>query len=334
MKKTIGVLATGVLLLTAIHPVTERVKEAQASETMSSGSLQLAEMNDFFAGNQVDKQSYIHSFIPKNSKKAPVVMIPGLGLGANIYESTPDGENGWAYSFADAGHPVYTVDTHDLSSAGLTEEEALASLSRWDSESIWPRWGLGSAPATPYPDGQFPADYFHEFYESIPMQIKDTSAGEATGVKAGGGSRADQQEVGNMIALLERTGPSILLVHSMGGEIGYEVARQRPDLVEGIIAIEPVGSPTDPEEVKEVFADIPYLGVYGDYLESRNQVSRMEAVQETVDLISGYKGKAELIRLTEEGIDGNSHLMMLDKNSEVISEKILQWLKENHIGQS
>ena len=79
--------------------------------------------------------------------------------------------------------------------------------------------------------------------------------GTESGGKAGGGgaSRVSQQEVDNMISLLEDKGPAILMVHSMGGEIGYEVARQRPELVKGIIAIEPVGSPTDDQEIKDTF---------------------------------------------------------------------------------
>ena len=152
--------------------------------------------------------------------------------------------------------------------------------------------------------------------------------GTESGGKAGGGgaSRVSQQEVDNMISLLEDKGPAILMVHSMGGEIGYEVARQRPELVKGIIAIEPVGSPTDDQEIKDTFAEIPYLGVYGDYLESRNEVSRLEAVQTTVTKIKENGGTGEVMQLKEEGINGNSHLMMIDKNNHEISSQIIDWL--------
>ncbi|MGP4069986.1 hypothetical protein [Halobacillus sp. B29] len=324
-------------------------------------SVSFKTIDDFYVGDSQDTQSLIHSFIPYESDNTPVVMVPGLGLGANIYESTPDSRNGWAYDFAQAGYPVYTVDTSDLASAGLSESEASSPMSKWDSQSIWQRWGLGSAPDEPYPKGQFPADSFEQFYAGIPMQVSagggsgstDSSgnarggqgqgqsssdagtqrgqgqafSGTESGGKAGGGtSRGSQQEVDNMISLLEDKGPAILMVHSMGGEIGYEVARQRPELVKGIIAIEPVGSPTDEQEVQDTFAEIPYLGVYGDYLESRNQVGRLEAVQTTVDMIKENGGTGEVIQLTEEGINGNSHLMMIDKNNHEISSQIIDWL--------
>jgi len=46
-------------------------------------------------------------------------------------------------------------------------------------------------------------------------------------------------------ALFNRIGPSVLLVHSAGGGSGFAVAQTVPDLVERIVAVEPVGALTD-----------------------------------------------------------------------------------------
>src|SRR6202035_5247544 len=44
------------------------------------------------------------------------------------------------------------------------------------------------------------------------------------------------------VALLDRIGsPVILLTHSQGGGMGFNVADQRPNLVAGMVAIEPGG---------------------------------------------------------------------------------------------
>jgi len=43
------------------------------------------------------------------------------------------------------------------------------------------------------------------------------------------------------VALLDKIGPSILLVHSQAGAFGWPVADARPDLVKAILAIEPNG---------------------------------------------------------------------------------------------
>src|SRR4029077_18469181 len=54
-----------------------------------------------------------------------------------------------------------------------------------------------------------------------------------------------QQELNRdaIVALLEKTGPSILLTHSQSGAFGWPVADARPDLVKAILAVEPNGPP-------------------------------------------------------------------------------------------
>ena len=54
-----------------------------------------------------------------------------------------------------------------------------------------------------------------------------------------------QQEINPpaIIALLEKIGPSILLIHSQSGAFAWPVADQRPDLVKMIVAVEPNGPP-------------------------------------------------------------------------------------------
>ena len=46
-----------------------------------------------------------------------------------------------------------------------------------------------------------------------------------------------------VVKLLERIGPAVLLTHSQSGLFGWSIADARPDLVKGIIAIEPGGPP-------------------------------------------------------------------------------------------
>ena len=44
-------------------------------------------------------------------------------------------------------------------------------------------------------------------------------------------------------ALLRKTGPAILITHSAGGPHGWAAADDHPDLVKGIVALEPQGPP-------------------------------------------------------------------------------------------
>ena len=58
---------------------------------------------------QID-QIYAQYLIPKNSKKLPIVFIHGGAGTGRVWETTPDGREGFATVFARRGHPTYVVD--------------------------------------------------------------------------------------------------------------------------------------------------------------------------------------------------------------------------------
>jgi pimeloyl-ACP methyl ester carboxylesterase len=69
-----------------------------------------------------------------------------------------------------------------------------------------------------------------------------------------------------LVALLEKIGPSILLVHSQAGAFGWPVADARPDLVKAILAVEPNGPPFHPVDfigAPDWFKDGPIELTYG-----------------------------------------------------------------------
>jgi pimeloyl-ACP methyl ester carboxylesterase len=52
-----------------------------------------------------------------------------------------------------------------------------------------------------------------------------------------------------LVALLDKIGPAILLVHSQAGAFAWPVADARPDLVKAIVAVEPNGPPVHSVEL-------------------------------------------------------------------------------------
>ena len=92
---------------------------------------------------------------------------------------------------------------------------------------MWPQAKLH----TQWPGTGKPGDvHFDQFYASQAVSIA---------------SFAKQQEINPpaLIALLEKIGPSILMIHSQSGAFAWPVADQRPDLVKMIVAVEPNGPP-------------------------------------------------------------------------------------------
>ena len=301
----------------------------------------------------------------RTTDKSPVVLVPGLGLSPYIYRTTPDGRRGWMEYFAEAGHPVYVfnpprnVDSGGLDTAALQNSDS-ASLSRWSLDRAWPTWGFGPETGTPYEDVRYPVESVDQLVASFPAYVstgggggggqgggqnggrggaQNSTATDSTETTTrtqtdsttggGGGSRfASPRETAALEALLNRVGPAVLLVHSAGGGSGFAVAQTVPDLVERIVAVEPVGAPTDPQTVAEMGGDAAFMGVYGDYVEERGQTSRKEATQTTADLAEETNPESTLLSLPDEGISGNTHLMMQDDNNGDIADRIITWIDD------
>lgn len=316
------------------------------------------EVRDTAGFEQHVDQALVHYLVPDvDQPKTPVVMYPGLGLSSYIYLSTPDGREGWAQTFARQGFSAYVYDPVNTGPSGFavgpfrSADLPAPGVATWNIGQVWRRWGFGDAPGEPYADARFPTDYIDQFYASWPPRIGGGGGGMAAGgmgggaamgaggmgggamggaatTAAGGGLRPPEPDNPNILALealLERTGPAVLMPHSAGGPIIFNTAGKRPELVTAIVVLEPTGCPTAREAVEPI-AHIPFLAVYGDYIESRNQTGRLEACRTTAALIEEMGGRGEMLELTEEGIRGNSHLYMQDDNSADIAMRVMDWL--------
>ena len=67
------------------------------------------------------------------------------------------------------------------------------------------------------------------------------------------------------VDLLDKVGPSVVMVHSQAGQFGLMAAETRPDKVRALILLELAGL-GDPAQVVKL-KDIPILAVFGDFIE-------------------------------------------------------------------
>lgn len=237
--------------------------------------------------------------------KLPILMLPGLGLSHYMFLSTPDRREGFASHFADAGHPVYVMNP-SANGASAMDTEATMALQRWEPDRFWDRWGFGPSEGVPYEDVRFPIEDFSDFVDHMPLW--------------GGGNDAEEE----LVQLLEAIGPAILMFHSAGGEAGFSVSLRRPELVTHLVVLEPVGCPAQGEP----FAEIPFLAVYGDYVQPRGQASRLTACTETAAMVAQAGLPGEVISYPDRGIFGNTHLYAQDDNNDVIAGDIIDWLQQ------
>jgi pimeloyl-ACP methyl ester carboxylesterase len=266
----------------------------------------------------------VHYIRPETTlSRTPIIMVPGLNLSSYIYLTTPDGRDGWAQIFAAAGHDVYAINSpdYDFARGGFNVAPFTvpaggppgvpASVQAWNQD-IWRRWGFGPSQGNPYPDTRFPTASFAQFaanYPFVDSAVSSVSFAEA------------------IIDLVDQVGPVYLLAHSAGGPSAVAAAKTRPGLVRGLLMVEPTGAP--------VAADFPALaglslfGVYGDYIESRNQTNRKAALEASVALFIQNGGAAQVDSLPEDyAVSGNTHLMMQDNNNGFVAGLYLAWLQQ------
>ena len=260
--------------------------------------------------------------LPENkTEKAAIVMIPGANLSSYIYITTPDGRKGWADLFADHGYDVYMVNDprYDFATGGIVDpymvpadgkEPTPGSEQGWQRD-IWRRWGFGESQGNPYPDALFPTDDFDNFAENYPY-LGDS----------------DQSFADAIQSVIDSTKTSVwLLAHSAGASRAVSVARERPHLVRGLILIEPAGPP-DADDFPDLNG-LHMFGVYGDYIVSRNQTNRKLATETAAELFSNAGGVADVVSLPEDSlVNGNSHMLMQDRNSLDVFNIIELWLRQ------
>ena len=187
----------------------------------------------------ISGQMYVEVRIPAaKTKPYPIIMVHGGTMSGTNFTGTPDGREGWSQYFVRQGYAVYVVDQPGRGRSGylagaygpsrnvLRSNSASRFVSQ-EKSKLWPQAQLHSQwPGTGEPD------------DDASMQL---ASGQLPAIES-----FTKQQVLNrdaLVALLEKIGPSILLVHSQAGAFGWPVADARPDLVKAILAIEPNGPP-------------------------------------------------------------------------------------------
>ncbi|MGE3404723.1 MAG: alpha/beta fold hydrolase [Vicinamibacterales bacterium] len=167
--------------------------------------------------------------------------------------------------------------------------------------------------------------------------------------------------------LLDRIGPAIIITHSAGGPFGLLVAEARPALVKSTVIVEGAGTGfgggnrwglstipvtwdppvSDPSEIKTVLTpsgeeDIaPYFlqAAPARRLPNLKDVKVLTVTAPASTAAPGNPGQvaflkqagvfAEEYRLSQRGLQGNSHMMMVEKNNREVLQPILEWLDRN-----
>lgn len=282
-------------------------------------------------GTVVVDQMYVHYRIPATlTGKLPIVLVHGGGLTGASWETTPDGREGWATYFARKGYAVYVVDTPGRGRSGFNASAVNQARAESDAsrlppsvlqvtgELAWALFRFGPSYGTAHANGQFPTEAMAAFAaQGVPF---------AEAMLEGGGMATAPRA---LAALLDRIGPSIVMVHSLAGPFADALVELRPQLVKAVVNIEGAQNVAPTDKQIAAYRGIPVLELFGDHLDAPvfTAKPRYEARKAVVARINqGEGGRATLQRLPEAGMHGNSHMLMQDRNNLQVADHVLGWL--------
>jgi pimeloyl-ACP methyl ester carboxylesterase len=182
---------------------------------------------------------YVEYQIPAGATQPhPIVLVHGGSRTGADYLMTPDGRPGWRDFFLRRGYPVYVVDQVARGrspyidnvygeSRYQTYDFVMQRFAASENYDLWPqaerhtRWPGNAEPGDPTFD-----NYYAGGIGS--MQNREMQ---------------NQMNIDALALLLDRVGPSVVVVHSQSGAYGWPLIQARPELVKALIALEPSGPP-------------------------------------------------------------------------------------------
>jgi pimeloyl-ACP methyl ester carboxylesterase len=278
-------------------------------------------------GRIVVNQMYVDYAIPSVQKLRawPVIMVHGSGHTGKTYDTTPDGREGWKNYFLRKGISVYVVDQVGRARSGwdptpINNAESQSDsklipkggLVRFTYERAWSVFRFGPKPYEWWPDSKFPKESLDQYMAQLVPNTEATLP------------QPPRKTLDALIALLNKIGPAIIMVHSQSGLYGTLTALARPDLVKGYVNIEGrSGCELTPDQITTM-TKVPWLVVAGDH-----EWNGEEQCTKSVAAVKTGGGSASFLATYEHGVRGNTHMMMMDTNNLQIADWIIAWLDKN-----
>jgi pimeloyl-ACP methyl ester carboxylesterase len=250
--------------------------------------------------------------------KLPILLWHGGGLTGVTWETKPDGKPGWQHFFLQNGYDTYVSDAVERGRASWarypeifkTEPLFRTKKEAWELFRIGPTYEPGGQRVA-YEGQQFPVEAFDQFMKQAVPRWTSTDA-------------AIQRAYD---AYVDKVCPCIVVVHSQGGNFGFTAALNAPDKIKALVAVEPSGSP-DPAKVDVAkLKGVPHLILWGDYIDQNEawQGYRKAPTRYREALVAAGV-KADVMDLPAMGVKGNSHMLMMDRNSDDIARRVHDWL--------
>ena len=255
--------------------------------------------------------------------KYPLLMWHGGGLTGVTWETKPDGAPGFQQRFLEAGNDVYLSDAVERGRASwarypeINKGEPLwrPKSQAWENFRIGPKFDPDPTKRQPYEDCKFPYECFDQFCKQSVPRFPSAEAEAFAGYRSYMDTYFDEG--------------CVIMAHSQGAAFAYDAALNHPEKVKALILIEPSPTPTD-QSMIEKMKDIPLIYIFGDVKIDYWKTIR----QKQLDFSGKLKAQGNdvtWIDLPEVGIKGNTHMLMMDTNSDDVAAMIVKWMKEKNL---
>jgi pimeloyl-ACP methyl ester carboxylesterase len=272
-------------------------------------------------------QMYVHFVrLAQPHGKVPIILVHGGGLSGTGWESTPDGRPGWQQFFLQAGFDVIVPDQVERGRSTWSRYPQIytsAPLFRTAQEG-WTLFRVGTTYDTDptkrvsWQGGQFPVANYDDFVGSFNARWTTTDAIAQAAF--------DQ--------LVDRECPCVLIAHSAGSGFAVRAALRAPDKIRALVGLEPSAAPNPTTIDIAKLKSIPTLFVWGDHLADYPDWQKIVVnPYKFQDGMTAQGAKMDVVHLPDRGITGNTHMMMLDKNSDQVAGIVRDWLVQQGLTQ-
>jgi pimeloyl-ACP methyl ester carboxylesterase len=295
---------------------------------------------------------YAQYQVPPGARDLAIVFVHGAGQTGKTWESTPDGREGYQSIFLRRGFKVYTVDFPRRGRAGFPSFNGpLGTLggtplipdytTRFGDQQAFISFRLGPQYPEYFPNSRFGKAGLDQFLRQIvPFVIDDYDLISS-----------------QLAALLEKTGPSVLVTHSQSGMFGWLTAIKSPNVM-AIVSYEPgeyvfpegqvpftiplysgISFPAGAGVPPQAFArmtQIPIQIVWGDNIPADPtpvfglDIWRVvqDSSQKFADAVNSAGGNVTILKLPEKGLMGNTHFPFSDMNNAEVADLLSAFLRE------
>ena len=315
---------------------------AQGARQTASAPITIQKQGSFAVGGKVigdpDKSlhcdhGYVEYQIPVNPRRINLVMWHSAA--ATAWMNRWDGGEGYQIIFLRRGYPVYIWDGPQVGRAnwGCTDHTYEAATGR--DQGNFTAWRFGAKYPNWFEGVQFPTKDAEAWNQASRARYLEFDSVENAQLQSDAAAK-----------LMDRIGPSVALTNSAGGLRAILTALKTNNMA-GIVMYENVGyvypqgegpggpvgrfGPVEvPLEQFKKLTKVPMQMVWGDNLDKAgNYMSTLKLSQLFAEKVNKYGGKAQVLRLPDAGLKGNTHIPFADMNNVAVADLLSKFLAEN-----